>query len=116
MFPRYCRKLPSVPSGILNMFNDNSGRDHPKDTSEHQGRNRTFQHEVGNWASLVYIPGKSLPPANEVWDKVVISEACVSHCVHRRGWVGVMMSLPVMDSTSTPPLLDSTSPLDSILP
>ena len=69
------------------MFNDSSGRDHPRDSSEHQGRIRTFQHEVGNWASLVYIPGKSLPPANEVWGNLVISEACVSHCVHRGRWV-----------------------------
>ena len=109
MFPRYCRKLPSVPSGILNMFNDSSGRGHPKDSSEHQGRIRTFQHEVGNWASLVYIPGKSLPPANEVWGKVVISEACVSHCVHR-GEVSVMISLPVMDSISTPPCWTTPPP------
>ena len=34
-----------------------------------------------------------LPPANEVWGKVMFSEACVSHSVHRE--CVCMMSLPV---------------------
>ena len=97
MFPRYFRKLSSVPSGILNMFNDSSGRDHPKDSSEHQGRIRTFQHEVGNWASLVYIPGKS----RIFGQGSNFRSVCQSLCP-QEGWVSVMMSLPVMDSISTP--------------
>ena len=39
-----------------------------------------------------------LPPANEVWGKVIFLQVCVSHSVHRRGWVGghlCMMSPPV---------------------
>ena len=27
-----------------------------------------------------------LPPANEVWGKVIFSEACVKNSVHRAGW------------------------------
>ena len=70
-----------------------------------------------------------LPPANEVWDKVIFSEA-FAYPRGGGGGRGVMMSLPVMDSiplwtappwTAPPPdsslsLLDSTlSLLDSTL-
>ena len=55
----YCRcdkpRLP-VPSDILCMF---GGLDKPceqDDPSLHEGRIRSFAHERGNWASLVYIP------------------------------------------------------------
>ena len=37
-----------------------------------------------------------LSPANEVWDKVMFLHLSVSHSLHMGG---VMMSLPVMDST-----------------
>ena len=54
----YCRdenqKLP-VPGDILSMF---GGQDKPSvvdDPALHQGRIRSFAHERGNWASLVYI-------------------------------------------------------------
>ena len=30
-----------------------------------------------------------LPPANEVWGKVIFSQACDSHSVHR-GWGGAL--------------------------
>lgn len=49
-------KLP-VPETINLMFD---GREyHPKpnkDPASHQGRERLFEHERGNWATYVYIP------------------------------------------------------------
>jgi len=57
-FVKYCRnenaKLP-VPSDILSMF---GGQDQPSvqdDPALHEGRIRSFAHERGNWASLIYI-------------------------------------------------------------
>ena len=51
----------------------------------------------------MYLP--SLPPANEVWGKVMFLHLSVNHSVHRGR--GVTMPLPVMDSTpswtATPP-------------
>ena len=39
-------------------------------------------------------PGKLLPPTKEVWGKVMFSEACVSHSVHRLEWVCLQGDLP----------------------
>ena len=36
------------------------------------------------WVSLLQDKITLLPPANEVWGKVIFSQACVSHSVHRR--------------------------------
>ena len=55
-----------------------------------------------------------LLPTNEVWGKLMFSHLSVSHCVHSGG--GVMMLLPVMDSTPprTAPLPGQHHPLDNI--
>ena len=57
----------------------------------------------------MYLP--SLPPANEVWGKVMFLHLSVNHSVHRGR--GVVMPLPVMDSTpswtATPLPPDSTT-------
>ena len=59
----------------------------------------------------MYLP--SLPPANEVWGKVMFLHLSVNHSVHRGR--GVMMPLPVMDSTpswtATPPPPTAPHPL-----
>ena len=44
---------------------------------------------------MVYLHITFLPPANEVWGKVIFSQSSV--CPQEEG--GVVMSLPVMDST-----------------
>ena len=69
-----------------------------------------------------------LPLANDVRGKIMFLHLSASHSIHGRGGRCVMMSLPVMDSTSPPPwtappqtaplldsthLLNSTNPLDS---
>jgi len=55
----YCRdesaKLP-VPSDILSMFGAQDKSNMQDDPALHEGRIRSFAHERGNWASLVYIP------------------------------------------------------------
>ena len=45
-----------------------------------------------------HLPCTLLPPANDVWSKVMLLHLCVSHSVHR-GEGCVTMSLPVMNST-----------------
>ena len=37
-----------------------------------------------------------LPPANEVWGKIIFSEACVKNSVHRRGFVVSQHALQVV--------------------
>jgi len=55
----YCRdenpKLP-VPFNILSMFGDQDKSCVQDDPALHEGRIRSFAHERGNWASLIYIP------------------------------------------------------------
>ena len=48
-------KLP-VPCDILSMFGGNDKPCALDDPDVHEGRIRSFPHERGNWASLVYIP------------------------------------------------------------
>jgi len=50
-----CRKLP-VPDNILSMFGDQDKSCVQDDPAVHEGRIRSFAHERGNWASLIYIP------------------------------------------------------------
>jgi len=57
-YVNYCRddnqKLP-LPFNILSMFGDQD-KYLQDDPSLHEGRIRSFAHERGNWASLIYIP------------------------------------------------------------
>jgi hypothetical protein len=46
-------QLP-LPDSIIKLFDKE--KDHEDDPSKHGGRFRTFAHEKGNWATLVYIP------------------------------------------------------------
>jgi hypothetical protein len=46
-------QLP-LPDSIIKLFDKE--KDHEDDPSKHGGRVRTFAHEKGNWATLVYIP------------------------------------------------------------
>jgi len=59
----YCRnensKLP-VPFNILSMFGDQDKPCVQDDPTLHEGRIRSFAHERGNWASLIYIPCECL--------------------------------------------------------
>lgn len=48
-------KLP-VPFNILSMFGDQDKSCVQDDPAVHEGRIRSFAHERGNWASLIYIP------------------------------------------------------------
>jgi Uncharacterised conserved protein len=52
-----CRStsLLPLPIEVSNMFST-SQKDHQDDPALHGGRIRSFAHERGNWASLVYIP------------------------------------------------------------
>lgn len=46
-------RLP-LPSSLLDMFQD-SEEQHVDDRSQHGGRQRSFQHECGSWATYVYL-------------------------------------------------------------
>ncbi|XP_015518757.1 U6 snRNA phosphodiesterase [Neodiprion lecontei] len=45
----------SVPESILSLKGTKHHEDVHDDPSQHDGRTRTFKHERGNWATLVYI-------------------------------------------------------------
>ncbi|KAG9272011.1 U6 snRNA phosphodiesterase isoform X1 [Astyanax mexicanus] len=47
-------RLP-LPSTLLDMFQDTEEQ-HVDDCVQHGGRQRSFQHERGNWATYVYLP------------------------------------------------------------
>jgi len=49
-----------VPSSILSMFGDKDKPCVRDDPAVHEGRVRSFAHDVGNWASLIYIPCENL--------------------------------------------------------
>ncbi|XP_052060691.1 U6 snRNA phosphodiesterase 1-like [Mytilus californianus] len=46
-------QLP-LPDSIVKLFDKEE--QHEDDSSKHGGRIRTFSHEIGNWATLVFIP------------------------------------------------------------
>lgn len=56
--PGLVRRLPSVPSHILQMFPDETATRQDDDPSLHLGRVRTFPHVRGNWATYIYIQRK----------------------------------------------------------
>ena len=45
----------------------------------------------------------SLPPANEVWGKVIFSEACVKNSVHGGGLPHCMLGYPTAPPRADPP-------------
>ena len=49
---------------------------------------------LANLQTLAYCHEQLLPPANEVWGKVIFSEACVKNSVHRGGEGGVPHQVP----------------------
>lgn len=50
------RRLP-VPEAITTMFDGRLYHPMPNnDPGLHQGRERLFEHERGNWATYVYVP------------------------------------------------------------
>ena len=55
----------------------------------------------------------SLPPANEVWGKVIFSEACVKNSVHGGVYLG---RYPPRTGRCTPPGIRQVHPLDQVHP
>ena len=48
-----------MPLEVLGMFQDKGEEVECNNPDFHDGRIRSFQHVRGNWATLVYIPGKT---------------------------------------------------------
>ena len=58
-----------------------------------------FHHELEHGA----ITKSFLPPANEVWGKVIFLEACVKNSVYRGGSASVHAGIPPPGTTQAPP-------------